>query len=178
MIGLSILIDFSSIVEDVGHKLIPNWISFVVQVAALVIMILVIFFVAYKPVKKMLKKRQDYVVNNIKEAEANKILSEKNIKQANELVIASKKEASEIISNAKREAQNIAAKEINESIEQIRLLKIQAEKDIEQSRLEALEDIRKEIVGVALDASNEILKREVNEEDNKRVIEDFIKDMK
>ena len=70
MIGLSILIDFSSIVEDVGHKLLPNWISFVVQVAALVIMILVIFFVAYKPVKKMLKKRQDYVVNNIKEAEA------------------------------------------------------------------------------------------------------------
>ena len=60
---------------------------------------------------------------------------------------------------------------------QIRKMKSDAEHDIEQSKKEALEDIHDEIVSVALMASSEVLKREINEKDNARIVEDFIKEM-
>ena len=49
-----------------------------------------------------------------------------------------------------------------------------AEQDIERSKQEALDDIHKEMVEVALLTSSEILKREVNDEDNARLAEEFI----
>ena len=53
-------------------------------------------------------------------------------------------------------------------------LKADAEKDIERSRQEALDDIHKEMVDIALLTSSEILKREVNQEDNSRLAKEFI----
>ena len=53
-------------------------------------------------------------------------------------------------------------------------MKKMAEEDIQKSRQEALDDIHKEIVEVALLTSSEILKREVNTKDNARLAEEFI----
>ena len=49
--------------------------------------------------------------------------------------------------------------------------------EIAKSKEKALDDIHNEIVNVALDASKAILNREINEEDNSRLIEDFIKEV-
>ena len=56
-------------------------------------------------------------------------------------------------------------------------MKSLAEEDIARSKEEAKEEIRQEMVSVALAASEEVLKREVNEKDNARIVENFIKDM-
>ena len=44
--------------------------------------------------------------------------------------------------------------------------------------IEAQEQIKKEIVSVALDASKELLGREVSSKDNVRLVEDFIEEVK
>lgn len=163
--------------EYISKNLIPNWASFVVQLSALVIMILVVFFVGYKPVSKMLKKRADYVENNIRDSEIAKAEAEKNAQESREMIIASKKEASEIVANAKVLATDNQKAIIEETNEEVKRMKIQAEEDIERSKEEAKEAIRQEMVSVALAASEEVLKREVNEKDNARIVEDFIKDM-
>ena len=56
-------------------------------------------------------------------------------------------------------------------------MKADAEQDIIRSREEALDEIHDEIVSVALSATSEVLKREINEKDNARIVDDFIKDM-
>jgi len=50
--------------------------------------------------------------------------------------------------------------------------------EIELAKTEALDEIHQEIVEVALDASKKVLEREVSEKDNRRIIEDFIKEVK
>ena len=166
-----------TIEEYIKANLIPSWVSFVVQFSALVIMVLVIFFVAYKPVKKLLTKRADYVENNIRESENAKAEATKNATAAQEALIASKKEAAEIIANAKEMAESNKKASIDETQLEINKMKALAEEDIEKSKLDAQEEIKKEIVNVALAASEEVLKREVNEKDNKKIVEDFIKDL-
>ena len=178
MLDLIVLADVGQVIKDyINKSLIPSWVSFVVQFAALVILVLVVFFVAYKPVRKMLTKRADYVENNIKDSELAKAEAEKNIKASEERLIASKKEASEIVATAKVNAQNTQRDILEQTQLEVNKMKAQAEEDIARSKEEAKEDIRKEMVSVALAASEEILKREVNVKDNTRVVEDFIKDL-
>lgn len=163
--------------EYIKANLIPSWVSFVVQFSALVIMVLVIFFVAYKPVKKMLAKRADYVENNIRDSENAKAEAERNAVASKEAIIASKKEAAEIVAQAKVTAEENRQATLEKTQLEVNKMKALAEEDIERSKVEAQEDIRKEIVNVALSASEEVLKREVNEKDNKKIVEDFIKDL-
>ena len=163
--------------EDITHKLIPSWVSFVVQFSALVIMLIVGFLVAYKPVKKLLQKRADYVESNIRDSEIAKAEANKNAVASQEMILASKKEAAEIVATAKVNAENIKREKEEETVLEINKMKALAEQDIERSKEAAKEEIRREMVSVALSASEEILKREINEKDNARIVEDFIKEI-
>ena len=163
--------------DYIQKNLIPNWVSFVCQLGALIVMILVIFFVAYKPVRKMLKKRSDYIEDNIRQAEEAKAEALKNASRSEETIIASKKEAANIIAQAKETAESNKQAMIEETQLEINKMKSLAEEDIARSKEEAKEEIRQEMVSVALAASEEVLKREVNEKDNARIVENFIKDM-
>lgn len=173
-IGLFVLSDLGDLFKDIGGKLIPNLFSFVIQLCSLVVLILVVFFVAYKPVKKMLKKRTDYIENNITDSQKNKALAKQNLEQSQEMILLSKKEASLIIIKANKEALKERQLLDEETKQNIIKLKKEAEADIQKSKEESLEEIRREMVNVALAASKEILKREVNEKDNAKLTEDFI----
>lgn len=163
--------------NDFLNKLIPNWTSFVTQIIALVFVIIIVILIGYKPVKKMLKKRQDFVENNIQQAEVSRLQAERDAKQANEMIIASKKQASEIIQNAEEDANKRREEILLQTDKDVTKMKLDAEKDIEKSREEAKQQIHDEIVSVALSATSEVLKREINEKDNARIVDDFIKDM-
>ena len=93
------------------------------------------------------------------------------------MIIASKKQASEIISNAEVDANKRRLEIMENANLEVEKMKQDAEADISRSRQEALDDIHDEIVNVALSATSEVLKREVNEKDNARIVDDFIKDM-
>ena len=177
MFNLVTLADMDFVGEYIRNNLIPNWVSFVCQLGALIVMIIVVFFVAYKPVSKMLKKRADYVEENIRQSEEAKATAMKNALQSEEAIIASKKEASEIIANAKQTAEQQSHEMMEQTQEEIRQMKVQAEEDIARSKEEAKEEIRAEMISVALAASEEVLKREVNEKDNARLVKDFIEDI-
>lgn len=164
--------------EDFTSKLIPNWVSFVTQLGALIVLIIVVIVFAYKPVKKIITKRQDYIENNIKEAEESKAKWQENELKSQETVLASKRTAQDIISEAKLEANREKENILNEAAKESARMKKVAEQDIVKMEEEAQEAIRKEIIDVALDASKEILAREVTSNDNKRLIEKFIEDVK
>ena len=164
--------------EDFISKLVPNWASFVAQLGALLVLIFVVITFAYKPVKKIVKARQDYIENTIKEAEENKAIWEDRKKQSEETVLASTKKATQIITEAKESAEIEKQKIVEETAKQVQQMKIKAEEDIAKMRIEAEEEIRQEMVEIALAASSQILAREVDEKDHSRFVKEFIEEIK
>ena len=173
-IVLSNMQNIGETIKTISEKLIPNWISFVIQFLSFLILLTVVFIFAYKPVKKILKKRADFVENEIKEARENNLIAQKNIEEAKEMVATSKVQASAIIKNAEQQGQEQYDAIIEQAKTDVEEMKKDAQKDIERAKEEAIQDIRNEMVSVALSASEEILKREVDTKDNKRLAEDFI----
>ena len=166
--------DIGETISSIGEKLVPNWVSFVVQFLSFLILLLVVFFLAYKPVKKILKKRADYVENEIKQAKENNDQAQASVEEAKQLVATSKEKASEIIKNAEAQGQERFDAIILEAKQEVAEMKKAAEIDIERAKEDAIQDIRSEMVNVALSASKEILKREVDSKDNVKLAEDFI----
>lgn len=161
--------------DDILSKLIPNWVSFVVQLLAFLVMVVVIIRFAYKPVKNMIKKRQDHIEDQIKQAEEAKLQAEANIVISEQTLTSSKKQANEIVEEAKDNALKEREKILLEAEAEANQIRLNAEKDIEQSRIDAKEEIRKEMVNIALQASEEIIQRNITSKDNEKLAEDFIR---
>ena len=139
--------------ESFTSKLIPNWPSFVTQLAALVVLIIVVIVFAYKPVKKILKKRQDHIEENIKEAEKSKLVWQENELKSKETVLASERTAADIVVEAKKAAEKEKAAILETTQLEVNKMKSDAENDIARMEIEAQEQIKKESVSVALDAA-------------------------
>lgn len=163
--------------DDFISRLFPNVWDALATFLAFIVLLLVAFYFGYKPVKKMIKKRGDYVEDKIKDAENKNKDAEEKLQQANLEIKDSNVEAMNIIEKAKEDAlkekERIAleAKQVRE--EEIKKTKEQIAQEIEASK----DEVHKEIVQVALDASSKILSREVSEKDNEKLIDDFLKDL-
>ena len=171
---LSNMENIGETIKTISEKLVPNLLSFVIQFLSFAILLVVVFVFAYKPVKKILKKRADFVENEIKEARENNLTAQRSVDEAKEIIASSKVQASAIIQKAEQQGQEQYDALIAKAKDEVVMMKKDAEKDIERAKEEALQDIRNEMVKVALGASEEILKREVDNDDNKRLAEDFI----
>ena len=164
--------------DALKEKLIPSWASFVIQLVALLVLILIVIVFGYKPIKKIINKRKDYIENEIKEAEKSKATWQENELKSKETVLASNRTAADIVAEAKANAEIERTKILEQAALDAEKMKKDAENDIARMEVEAQEQIKKEIVNVALDASKELLGREVSSQDNTRLLEEFIEDIK
>lgn len=163
--------------EDFLHYLFPNPWDALAIFLAFIVLLLAVFYFAYKPVKKLLKQRKEYVDGKIKNAEQRELDAKVKVEEAEKKIADSRKEAMDIVEQAKVDA--------NKEREQIKAqAKLEADQEIERAKqsiaqeIEASKDeVHKEIVSVALDASKKVLSREVNSKDNEKLIDDFIKDL-
>ncbi len=172
-----VLADLSELFDGFLEKLVPSFWSFLVQFLALVVLIVVFLIFGYKPVKKMLNKRQDHIEENIKEAEENNEISRRNIEESEQLILSSKREANQIISDAKEKAIEESNIIVTNAEEETKAMKKRAEEEIRQKEADSLDAIHKEMVDVALDASSELLKRNITSDDNKKLVKDFIDEL-
>lgn len=163
--------------EDFLHYLFPNPWDALAIFLAFIVLLLVVFYFAYKPVKKLIKDRKDYVEGKIKNAEERETVAAKKVEEAEKEIVESRQKAIEIVEKAKLDA----SKERDEIKAQA---KLDADKEVERARQEiaqeieaSKDEIHREIVSVALDASSKVLEREVNKKDNEKLIDDFINEL-
>lgn len=165
--------------EDFRNKIFPSGIwPFVVQFAVLIVIILIIVYLFYKPIKKMLNTRAEHVRENIQAAEISKKEMEEKLSAAEKEVESKRLKAQAMIKETIESSEKMRQQMLTEAKLEVEKERARALSEIELAKTEALDEIHQEIVEVALDASKKVLEREVSEKDNRRIIEDFIKEVK
>lgn len=164
--------------EDFINKIFPNgWAPLLVQLFCTGIIVFVCAKFLFKPIRNILQKRADFVVNELNEAAEKNKSAEELLTQAKEDVITSKQTAKKLIEEARLDSTKVKEEILLKADEEVKEKKIKALKEIEQEKQKAVEEVHKEIVNVALAASKKVLNREINVKDNERLVEDFIKDV-
>ncbi len=148
--------------------------TFVAQICNLFIQMYLIKRFLFKPVNEMLEKRRALADAQIREAEeakteANAIKTEyeQNMKEA-------KEKANEILSTAQKTASQQSEDMLREATAQAAALKSKAESDIAQEKRKAVNEIKDEIGGIAVEIAGKVIEREINEEDHTKLIDEFI----
>ena len=167
---------FSS--DDFINKLSPTgpW-DLVIQLLAFLVLILIVFFIGYKPVKKMVARRKEHIAREIAEAEEAKKVALDAAAKADSVVAEGKKQAASIVEAARAEGEAERAKILSLAEEEAAAKKKQADIDIALAKEKSRQEVRDEIVDVALLASEAVLGREVSEEDGKRLVASFVEDL-
>ncbi|MCR5349120.1 MAG: F0F1 ATP synthase subunit B [Bacilli bacterium] len=164
---------------DFVAKIFPNgyW-DFLIQLLAFIVLLVVVFFVGYKPVSKMLQKRKEGVEKMIQDAEENAAVAKKAALEKDQTIQEGKDEAERIIASARKSAEVQAQEILNVAEAQAAAKRKKVDEDIEAAKAASVEAVRKEIVDVALLASETLLGREVSSEDNKRLVREFVDGLK
>ena len=165
---------------DSGYieKVIPNLWSFLVQLLAFIAMIVIFMKFAYKPVKKFLEARREYIAKNIKEAGEKNLEAESNYAKSKEAIVASKKEAIEIVQDAKVEANKQKASILESANDEINKNKQKAKEEIQLEKEKALKEVHDEVVNLAIETSKSILNREISQKDNQKMIDELVDSLK
>lgn len=146
----------------------------VISLANLVIIFLIVKKFLFKPVEKVLAKRQSEIDKQYENAAMAEKQATEN-KDAWEMKMKSAKDqAEEIIKDAEFAAENRGEKIIAQANEKADAIVRRAEKDAELEYKKSEEKIKQEIVGVSAAIAEKILDREIKEEDHHDFIESFI----
>ncbi len=148
--------------------------TFVAQICNLFIQVYLIKRFLFKPVNEMLEKRKALADAQIREAEkakadadAIKTEYEQNMKEA-------KEKANEILTTAQRTAALQSEEMLKEAASQAAARKSKAESDIAQEKRKAVNEIKDEIGGIAVEIAGKVIEREISEEDHTKLIDEFI----
>ena len=161
--------------SDFINKIFPNglW-DLIIQLLAFLVMMGVVIFLGYKPIKRMVAKRREYIASEISSAEEANRVAQKAAASADAVIAEGKATALRIVEEAKKEGETARSAIIAEAEKEAAERKKAADADIALAREKSLQEVRSEIVGVALAASEAVLRREVSEKDNDALIAQFV----
>ena len=130
---------------------------------------------AWGPLLDALDEREKRIEESLNQAE--KIIEDQaqSAKDNEKILVQAREEANQIIADAKDAGENLKNKLSEEGQEKYEALISNAKADIESAKDQALNDIKTMVVEIALEASEKIIKRNLNNEDNKNIIEKTVK---
>ncbi len=140
--------------------------------------LLILFFAMkkflFKPVKNIMDKRQEEIEKSISDAELAKEEAA-NLKEEYEKRLSSAKiEADQVIKTAVKNAQLKEEEIIKDANKKASDILQRADKEIENRKNAAFSDIKDEVSEIAISIATKIIKKDINEKDHEKLINEFI----
>ena len=155
---------------------LDGW-TFLAQICNLMIQLVIFKKLLLNPVKKVIAERKAKADSQIAdaeklrtEAEAMKAEYEQNLQNA-------RTEANQIGAAAQKTAAARSEELLGEARAQAAALKQKAEADIAQERKKAVNEVKDEIGGMAMEIASKVVEREIKETDHQDLIDEFIKNV-
>ena len=155
---------------------LDGW-TFLAQICNLMIQLVIFKKLLLNPVKKVIAERKAKADSQIAdaeklrtEAEAMKAEYEQNLQNA-------RTEANQIVVAAQKTAAARSEELLGEARAQAAALKQKAEADIAQERKKAVNEVKDEIGGMAMEIASKVVEREIKEADHQDLIDEFIKNV-
>lgn len=148
--------------------------TFIAQICNLFLQVYLIKRFLFKPINNILAKRKEMADAQIQDAVKAREEAEAMKSQYEQDMIQAKNKANEIVVSAQKTATAQSEELLREASRQAAAMKNKAEADIEQEKRKAVNEIKDEIGGMAMEIAGKVIEREISEEDHAKLIDDFI----
>lgn len=139
-----------------------------------IILMVILKVLLFEKVNKVIDDRNNEVKQTIdnansdrEEAKVLKLETEKNLEQ-------SRVQGKTIVENYKEKAEKLSDQIKNEASGEAELILERAKKEVEREKEKAEDELKNKVVDLAVILSSKALERSINEEEHRRLIEEFI----
>jgi F-type H+-transporting ATPase subunit b len=142
-----------------------------------VIMLIILYPTAWKPVLQGLKLREERIRRDIAEAEAARLKAETALRDYNAQVAGAEARVREMISSATVEGERIAAQIKMQAQQDAEATKERAVKDIDAARKQALQEIYAQTAELSTSIAEKILRRNLNADDQRELVRESLEQL-
>ncbi len=164
--------------DDVLNAIFPNLWVFLAHLFATLVLLALCVWLVWKPSKETLKKRNEYIQDQIKQAEETRKEALMKLAEAQKEKVNAHVQAQNIISVANSQAYQLKDKIESEARNNAKKITEDAVNDSIKIKEDIYSRMNKEILDIAFDASSSLLKKKVTRKDSDEFVNDFIKQVK
>lgn len=155
---------------------LDGW-TFLAQICNLMIQLVIFKKLLLNPVKKVIAERKAKADSQIADAEKLRTEAETMKAEYEQNLQNARTEANQIVASAQKTAAARSEELLGEARAQAAALKQKAEADIAQERKKAVNEVKDEIGGMAMEIASKVVEREIKEADHQDLIDEFIKNV-
>jgi len=153
-----------------------SWSSLLFQAASFIILFVILFFVAYKPLLKILDERAKRVKDGLEQVEAIKRQSSHAEEEVKKQIEAASQRGVEIIAQATKNGEELRTKAQELARQDAEAVVARAREAIEAERDEAINQLRKELVDITVMAAGRVIGESLDKKSHKKIIEKVLQE--
>ena len=151
--------------------------TFIAQICNLLIQLFILKKLLLDPVKKVLAERKARADSEIAQAEKAHAEAAALKNEYEQHLAAARAEANDIVAAAQKTATARSEAIVGEARADAAQLRQKAEQDIALEKKKAINEVKDEIGGMAMDIASRVVEREIDQKDHQALIDEFIKNV-
>jgi F-type H+-transporting ATPase subunit b len=154
-----------------------QWSTFFIQIAAFLVLYLLLSKYAFGPLFGMMEKRRQMVKDQIQAAENSRKQSEQLLEEQKQALQQARKEAYDIIEQAKQTSTKQADEIIFAARTETNRLKDEALQDIESEKNKAVAALRSQVSAMSVMIASKIIEKQIDEKSQEQLVEHYLKEV-
>ncbi|MBV4418752.1 F0F1 ATP synthase subunit B [Clostridium tyrobutyricum] len=151
-----------------------NWSRVIITIINFIILFLILKHFFFKRVADTIDKRQEEIDSEIKNANENEKKSQELLVKHTKLISNSKQEGKSIVEDYKNRADKVSKGIVDDAQKDAQLILNRAKTEAEREKQKAEDDIKNQVVDLAVLVSSKALEGSIDEVQHRKLIKDFI----
>ncbi len=164
--------------DDVIQSIMPNLWVFLSHLFATVVLLTLCIWLVWKPSKETLRKRNEYIQDQINQAEEARKEALKKLADAEKEKMNAHSQAQNILEVASNQAYQLKEKIETEAKNNAKKITDDAVNEGIKIKTDIYSSMDQEILDIAFDATTSLLKKKVSRKDSDQFVKDFIEQVK
>ncbi len=150
--------------------------TLIAQIINFVILLVLMYLVAYKPIMRMFDERSRKIKESMEQTELIKERAARAEEEAAKRIEAASREGQEMVARAMRTGEEVRQQAQQEAREQAETLISRARTEIQRERDEAIDELRKEFADLTILAAGKVIDRSLDKEAHRQLIDKVLKE--
>ncbi|WP_270583865.1 F0F1 ATP synthase subunit B [Bacillus smithii] len=146
------------------------------QLLMFIILLALLKKYAWDPLVGIMKQREDHIANEIEAAEKSRVEANKFLEETRQELKKAREDAQALIENAKKQGERQKDEIIAAARQEAERLKESAKAEINRQKEQAVAELRDQVASLSVLIASKVIEKELSEQDQEKLIQDFIKE--
>lgn len=161
---------------DLTGSLGIDWATLIAQIVNVVILLGLLYLLAYKPIMRMIDERSNKIKESMEQTEYIKQQAERAEEETAKRIEAASKEGQEAIARAMRTGEDIRQQAQQQSKQEAEAIIARARAEIQRERDGAIDQLRKEFADVTVLAAEKVIDRTLDKKAHRDIIDKVLRE--